>query len=378
MESQIGNRNIMSFQTTMSALRSMGLPLSIEIMIISERISRYHWLDGMRGASALAVAIFHFRYFLPDGGFAAGAHLSSLAWYSLLWPLYHHGNVAVPFFWTLSGFVFGAAYLRKEVRFREFAAARFARLYPLHFATLIYVAALQSMSLHIRGDYILEPNNGIGQFFLQCLLANNWIKAPVLSFNVPIWSVSVEVLIYVAFFLYMKFGIVSNKSILIVISGFVALTVIADHPASTAGLLFFVGLMLFKISNNARTSVVATIGIASFILAIWISKVIPAASQQALMFIAVPASVLIGACMDKLGIKVPRPVLAIGESTYSIYLIQFPLIATAMLLWPNVATMSGSAILFVCYLLVLVSLSLLSYSHFELPARRRVLTRLLR
>jgi peptidoglycan/LPS O-acetylase OafA/YrhL len=56
-------------------------------------------------------------------------------------------------FWVLSGVVFAVTYCRADVSFglRDFAVRRFSRLYPLHFATLLVVAAIQALSLAVFG-----------------------------------------------------------------------------------------------------------------------------------------------------------------------------------------------------------------------------------
>src|SRR5438445_52411 len=50
-----------------------------------------------------------------------------------------HGAYAVDFFFVLSGFVLSHTLIRRPTSLLEFTEVRFARLYPLHFATLVWM-----------------------------------------------------------------------------------------------------------------------------------------------------------------------------------------------------------------------------------------------
>ena len=75
------------------------------------RDERYLTLDGMRGAAAIAVALFHFRVDLAPNAY-----------------------LAVDFFFALSGFVLAKAYterLRQVASVGRFMMTRVVRLYPM-------------------------------------------------------------------------------------------------------------------------------------------------------------------------------------------------------------------------------------------------------
>ena len=86
-----------------------------------------------------------------------------------------------------------------------FFVFRFSRLYPLHLATLVAVAILQSLYFRMHGCFFVYQNNDIRHFLLQLLMASKWGFESGDSFNGPIWSISVEVLVYVVFFLMLRF-----------------------------------------------------------------------------------------------------------------------------------------------------------------------------
>ena len=162
----------------------------------------FNCIDAIRVLAALAVVIFHYHHFyLAD--YAARAEVpptASFPFAGALWPFYRYGFKAVELFWIISGFVFTHVYLQTPTTFYRFAVARFARLYPLHFATLIGVAVLQVASLHWAGHWQVYGNNDLRHFLVQLIMGSHWSTfATGLSFNGPIWSVSLEIGAYFFF-----------------------------------------------------------------------------------------------------------------------------------------------------------------------------------
>ena len=163
----------------------------------------FMWIDGLRGIAAVFVVIFHYHHFyLAD----ADARLAipdpaTFPYAQLLQPVFVYGSHAVELFWVISGFVFTHVYLDAPTSLRGFAVARFARLYPLHFLTLCYVALLQILSFNLAGHWQVYGHNDLRHFVLQLFLSSNWNTLGLgLSFNGPIWSVSLETVIYAVFF----------------------------------------------------------------------------------------------------------------------------------------------------------------------------------
>jgi peptidoglycan/LPS O-acetylase OafA/YrhL len=82
----------------------------------------------------------------------------------------------------------------------RFATLRFSRLYPLHLATLALAAAGQATYRSANGSYFVYPTGGPRDLALQLTLSSSWWAKSTFSFNGPIWSVSIEVLLYAMFF----------------------------------------------------------------------------------------------------------------------------------------------------------------------------------
>jgi len=174
--------------------------------------SRLSGLDGLRGLCALGVIIFHHKHFafLSPNRFNEAA----LPLKTLFDPLYHHGLVLVEVFFILSGFIFHRLYAARlqphsasPIAARHFWAARFARLYPLYFLTLMVAAILLITSSHLVGQRFVYAEDGLPAFIQSLFMVQQWQPHAVHSFNGPNWSLSVEIGLYALFFLSGRLGL---------------------------------------------------------------------------------------------------------------------------------------------------------------------------
>lgn len=134
-------------------------------------------LTGLRFFAALLVVIHHtFRDLVEVPG------VSEAVWI---------GTVGVSFFFALSGFVLMWAFGGADTK-RNFYRRRFARVYPLHFLTLL-LAVMFFLSTGKAFD--------AGQLLVAAGLLQAWIpdSNAYFGFNAPSWSLSGEALFYAAF-----------------------------------------------------------------------------------------------------------------------------------------------------------------------------------
>ena len=144
-------------------------------------------LTALRFVAAMWVVSFHFW---PD---MAGAAIPMLV---------QKGYLGVELFFVLSGFILSHVYLQGfgESRFRygAFLWARIARVYPLHLATLLGVAAL-AVAASAAGVAMEHRLADWGAFPANLLMVHAWGLAPSAAFNHPSWSISAEWFAYLAF-----------------------------------------------------------------------------------------------------------------------------------------------------------------------------------
>ncbi|ASW75062.1 acyltransferase [Chryseobacterium piperi] len=106
-------------------------------------------------------------------------------------------SLGVSYFYALSGFVMVLAYgNQNRVEPKRYFINRLARLYPLHLFTLgLTIIVSIFVAINYLGDYKIDPISLI----LNLTLIQAWFPAYSLTFNVPSWSISVELFFYLVF-----------------------------------------------------------------------------------------------------------------------------------------------------------------------------------
>lgn len=156
---------------------------------------RHHFLslDAFRGIAATCVAFFHISAYDETG---IGA-----------WEFFHHSNIFVPFFFTLSGFVLAYTY-DCAFAFKSFMLKRIFRIYPLHiFALALTIApVVVKMLIHlvkpavIFGVPIATYKLTLPNFITNLTLTQNITPyLPHYTLNTTSWSISVEMGLYLIF-----------------------------------------------------------------------------------------------------------------------------------------------------------------------------------
>ncbi|MGC3967641.1 MAG: acyltransferase [Pirellulales bacterium] len=157
------------------------------------RVKEIVSLTSLRGFLAVAIVLHHFWNDIV-----------------LLFPRLHAvrypismAHMAVPGFFMLSGFVLAYNYARefrrlahgKVLRFWKF---RLARIYPVHLATLLFLAALVWGVPGVRSDSQDDLHSGF-YFVLNLFLVQSWTPAERFTWNFPAWSISTEWFAYLLF-----------------------------------------------------------------------------------------------------------------------------------------------------------------------------------
>ena len=144
-----------------------------------------------------SVRIFAAMYVVVLHCFLWSNHLYVTTW---LGRFIRNGYTAVGFFFTLSGFILAHVYLNTEKPLdrRAFWTSRFARAYPLLFASLL---------LDVPRDFLIRMSlhgalNGMVRTFTalvgESLLLQSWLPI-FMGLNGPSWSLSAEAFFYLLF-----------------------------------------------------------------------------------------------------------------------------------------------------------------------------------
>ena len=344
-------------------------------------------LEALRFLAALAVLLWHYVHFAYVADKPVDLVRDQLPLYDLLWPFYEAGKYGVWVFWCISGFIFFWKYRDaisdRSMRGWTFLVYRLSRLYPLHFVTLLIVALLQAIYFRQQGYFFVYQPNDLRHFLLQIFMASDWVAQDSNSFNGPIWSISVEVLVYIVFFLMLRFVTRSPWLNLVVIA--VCLNVNSQVAACLA---FFYAGGLAAIARQSLTSMRLTVAIER---AAWCVVIVVPASiwlfglqsrmlDWILLLSYTPVLLLCLTCKITLPASAAKLVEAAGNMTYSSYLLHFPI----QLLIALGFAMSGRPIpyfdgwFFAAFVTVTLLASYLTYRYFEAPAQALLRNTLLR
>jgi len=332
--------------------------------------SHIHAIDAVRGIAALLVACVWHVYFLTGGRRTGPLD----GWQPFTW-LHDYGWTLVDLFFVVSGYIFSHVYLeqgRLKGSVGTFARARFARLYPLHLATLLLMAALVPWGTPPSLDYAA---NDAWHFALNLLMLQDVGLDANLSYNIPAWSLSIELICYAVFVALAVAGrkVLRFAPYLLVVAG--ALATLPedrsfDHLAR--GLTgFFVGHLLWR-WRGLLGRIPALILAGAIAAALWYRPATPFMNFGAYHSLVLwPAVVL-------LALRTPwlssAPMRWLGERSYSIYLLHVPTYwALSVLVFGGQRVPANIApfVMVAAWVIVLAAADL-SYRHFECPARRWV------
>jgi peptidoglycan/LPS O-acetylase OafA/YrhL len=154
---------------------------------------RFEVLDIFRGLFASLVFLYHLSPFadtaLVNNRFVANA------------------DMFVDFFFVLSGFVIAYSYqaISNLGEVRLFLKKRFLRIYPLHLFMLILFVVVEfgkkMLTAYVKVNNPNDPDNNIFTFVSSLFLLNSTplFNPKDVSWNIPSWSISAEMIAYIVF-----------------------------------------------------------------------------------------------------------------------------------------------------------------------------------
>ena len=377
-------------------------------------------LDAIRGIAALIVVLCHWQFYYYTNDTTPPASLASLhlPLYPYLSMLYNLAPFAVDLFFLLSGFIFfwfyGEKIANRKTSFNNFLSYRFTRLYPVHFITLMALVVLQPIMFTLNVHPFIIQNNDTYHFILHLFLVQTWgfEKTPALNgFNGPSWSASVEVFLYLMFFALCWLKLQRK---LLLITGIVVGAAMLQYiyPMMGQGMYsFFLGALLYygytwlSQRKNIRTitNIVIVLAVLLWMFSIceylfsfmrntsvvWLQKLLPGKDANRIFDIVRntyfrtvinPVSLLTLAMIETAygSLKI-KWMLVLGNASYAIYLIHFPLMVLFVIVTDlfgidrNVLHSSYAMLLFYA---ILLPLSIAIHYYFELPLQQILRKRL--
>jgi peptidoglycan/LPS O-acetylase OafA/YrhL len=320
-------------------------------------------------------------------GFAAlwvvGLHLD-MGWNFPVGPHVHAvlliGRVAVDIFFVLSGFILTLVYRDLiAADFGGFALRRICRIYPLHFCVMVWLGAVELYTtLHFGKAHPW------GEFWPTLLLVQPYLGITS-AWNLPSWSLGVEMLCYALFpFANLLLRPVGTRGLLTAVLGVgciesFVLYFYNDSVAGPGAVLraltgFALGCVLARLFLREPAAFVRYRGtlqlaaLAALVIAV-VATDLPAILFAAATLIAVIACAT-GPVARALSLA---PFVWLGRISFSIYLLHLPLAALfgkLSVLRTALDVPSLRLVVAAVFLAVLLALSEVSYQVIERPFRR--------
>jgi peptidoglycan/LPS O-acetylase OafA/YrhL len=293
-----------------------------------------------------------------------------------------HGNLAVSFFYCLSGFIMASVYrgpMDKQTR-TAYWIARFARIYPVYAMCLLL-------------SILLVSSATASQFALSALLLQSWVPGYPLALNAPGWSLSVEAFFFFVFPIVNVLvargstaRLIGLSVMLWVATQFFSFYLFSHHyhgyPSRSHDMIFYFPIMHLNefvlgvcaaviIDRNGLTfrglgfAALACVGLIEMVVRIADLAGLIAIPENGLYapFFLLAMCTLLALPSAKL-LESPIAVL-LGESSYSMYLLQIPVF---VLVERSAPYLTHGQIFYICFA-ILVALSVVSHMLIERPAR---------
>jgi peptidoglycan/LPS O-acetylase OafA/YrhL len=338
-------------------------------------------LTSIRGIAAWAVVLHHFREF-------GGGHLPTFAQF-----ICDHGYLAVDLFFVMSGYIMmhvhGTDFARiGRVATTNFFSRRFARIYPLHLLVLLAYLAVTIVT-QLRHPSELSSRFSAGSFGVQLVLGQaftgNW---GLYTWNVPSWSLSVEM---VAYLLMPLIGwLILRSSVRVLAASTVVLIVLLPMVLYSRGVpdlnraiseailrgvcQFALGCVLYSLHRSHRCNIpwILSLPVGGFVLTY-------AIIGQAALLLSLPtvifAIITIVSQREHLPavsgfLRLPM-LMTLGQWSFSTYMVHYFVRDLAKSLAAPMWTVP------LWFMLILI-LSAVAYRFYEVPARRFLTARFIK
>ncbi len=196
---------------------------------------RIEWLDFLRGAASLAIVLFHVRVTLWVGWRALMTNESyapidrALAWITLPFPFF---GTTVMLFFVVSGFAIHYPYARLDAKFAAgpYALRRFFRIYPVYLAAVLLTVAAE----HAAASIGTGVRSTWSKVVVSAAMAQNYVPpAGQLVGNPSLWSLPVEVELYLVYplllWMWRRTGTAAMLIVVTVVSAGAALILAAGY-----------------------------------------------------------------------------------------------------------------------------------------------------
>jgi len=325
-------------------------------------------LTATRAFAALLVVAFHF------------AHVHTGI--SYIDRFFKNGNLAVSYFFVLSGYIMYLSYTDNYRSYKNFIQRRIARILPLYWIALIMSTMLVIYSIIIG----LPPNYNLTYAFLSnATFTQVCIDKYIFTLNTPGWSLCVEMSFYLLFPFLLQFQKSRNKlfiwfTVIIYLASAIIHQLLADIFLKTGRLeaigyykpylhfnQFLIGMLAAQLFNKSVKNYSFLPVISLSVILLFMCTDFGISAHDGLL--APVFALFIGsiAASDPSFLKI-RPLIFLGEISYGIYILQRPVHNYFDLIYFKFS--NNQTVGFIIYVFLLIAISALFYYIVEIPGKR--------
>ena len=374
-----------------------------------ENNNRFFLLDLSRAIAAICVVLQHYQhfYFVAPHTYVENFVRSQQPFFKLIEPAYKFGSVAVQFFFILSGFIFFMFYKKKienkKINFNNFLILRLSRLYPLHILTLLAMLLFQKLYFSLNNEFFVYQANDLKNFILHFFLIQEWGFEIAWAYNAPVWSISVELFLYISFFIFSLFYIKNlfQSFLSIIIIFFLYCVINSKIIGSTLGmgslslglLLFYYGgftyYLFLKIKDllNSKYEKILLIFLTilniiifgrflnNFFLELQVNLVNFTGDRLMLLlyFIKLPLIIINLSVLQFYFKNMGKSLQIFGDISYTIYLVHVPIQLLFSIVDKNIVKINyDSNFIFILFFLIIFIFSIMIYKFFEIPVKNKL------
>jgi peptidoglycan/LPS O-acetylase OafA/YrhL len=235
---------------------------------------------------------------------------------------------------------------------------------------------LQPVYFAHNGTYFIYTHNDLFHFVLQLFMASNWGAASPESFNGPIWSISIEVLVYCIFFLSLRYVSASLvwMACIAALSALMLFLKITVHPVFGCMMFFYLGCLTAiaytRVKDAPYRLAVSGVALAAIAALLALQSFVPV---KPVYFLLVFSPALIFLCVTHIPATpiISTALVTAGSMTYSSYLLHVPIQLTTAITasYAHWSIPIYSRAFFLCFLAGTLLLSYFCYKLYEMPAQ---------
>lgn len=289
-------------------------------------------IQACRAIAAISVLLFHVNITLRKEKYLSID----------IFPIFNQASIGVEFFFVLSGFIILYAH-SKDIghpsRINNYIYRRFTRLFPALWITLVIITLAQVALPSLRPPETFNPIVLISDFFLLPSENNDRLAIS--------WTLRHEILFYIMFLsalISWKLGtfVLLATAIPSILAIFFEFMFPFNKVFTSYNILFIMGIGSYYITKNKKysNSVLLFIGLALLIIGILYAyrnnmykdniSGVNVKSNILIIFYGIGSMLIItGLCSIEISrpIKIPSFLIIIGNASYAIYLVHYPIIS---------------------------------------------------